>query len=496
MTSRPQNCHANWGSWVHNPTPSAVGLGGTIGCMSSLGAAAVGGGHFKDAILADLAARANVAQFVSFTPGESELRFALVADPPKNMPATPAGAIEMLLTRATESSVNVRAFEPTQPKSHEFIYGLRSVEETVSNVRRLAAEGLYTIVNETIDVSDGGVSGVAFGGIVEFAPDDTPRCVEKPGVASLPTQIALRILKTVYGFEADLTFPANIRTEFSLHPSRHGLRRTHTLIWELEEAAPLRLDASFEWPNHFSRLVGDKTFGLLVADAIGLHVPRTTVTSRRIAPFSFGSSTDTSEYWLRTAPVDPVPGRYTTSSRWVDPFKLIEAEDREGAVLASVLAQEFVDARYSGAAAASGPAASIVEGVRGRGDQFMLGEVPPEPLPAEVTRDVRESLRIARGSFGGVRLEWVHDGRKAWVVQLHHGDLRSRGDVVFPGVPTKEHRYDVRDGLEGLRSLVESVAGSGDGIVLVGNVGITSHFGDVLRKAAIPARIDRTRLTA
>ena len=51
---------------------------------------------------------------------------------------------------------------------------------------RLAGEGYLTIVNETIDIHDGGISGVALAGIVEFAPDDTPRAVEQPGVAALP----------------------------------------------------------------------------------------------------------------------------------------------------------------------------------------------------------------------------------------------------------------------------------------------------------------------
>ena len=48
------------------------------------------------------------------------------------------------------------------------------------------------------------------------------------------------------------------------------------------------------------------------------------------------------------------------------------------------------------------------------------------------------------------------------------------------------------DGLEGLRELVTRVQGTGDGIVLVGEVGVTSHFGDVLRKGRVPSRIEPT----
>jgi hypothetical protein len=32
-----------------------------------------------------------------------------------------------------------------------------------------------------VDIEDGGVSGVAYGDMLEFAPGDTPRYVEKPG---------------------------------------------------------------------------------------------------------------------------------------------------------------------------------------------------------------------------------------------------------------------------------------------------------------------------
>ena len=55
-----------------------------------------------------------------------------------------------------------------------------------SVLKRFSSQGLHTIVNETVDVNDGGVSGVLMHNVLEYSPDDTPRCVEKPGVASLP----------------------------------------------------------------------------------------------------------------------------------------------------------------------------------------------------------------------------------------------------------------------------------------------------------------------
>lgn len=99
---------------------------------------------------------------------------------------TAAETVATLLKTSSGESVNVRSYEPESPRSREFVYGLRNVEDAIATIDRLAAEGLHLIVNETIDVSDGGVSGVAYGDVLEFAPDDTPRCVEKPGVIVNP----------------------------------------------------------------------------------------------------------------------------------------------------------------------------------------------------------------------------------------------------------------------------------------------------------------------
>jgi hypothetical protein len=236
--------------------------------------------------------------------------------------------------------------------------------------------------------------------------------------------------------------------------------------------------------------LGDKVFGLLIADALDLPVPASTVWARRVAPFSFGVPTGTSEYWIRTAPTESEPGRYTTQRGWTDPAKLLGIEDPSGDKIASVVAQEGIDARYSGAAAATITGGIIVEGVAGIGDQFMLGRAGPETLPAEVTKDVRQMYERARSRLGPVHFEWVHDGHKAWIVQLHRGAALGVDQVIYPGRPRKEHRFDVHEGLEALRALVQRVAGSDDGIVLVGHVGVTSHFGDILRKAAIASRIE------
>ena len=84
---------------------------------------------------------------------------------------------------------------------------------------------------------------------MEFAPDDTPRCVEKPGVASLPFNHGMQILRTVYGFAPELEARDGDRTEFSIHPRARGWRCGHTLLWEHEAGVDPAPAASSRWPN-------------------------------------------------------------------------------------------------------------------------------------------------------------------------------------------------------------------------------------------------------
>lgn len=446
----------------------------------------------KDDRLDQLAKTGNVAQFVSFSAGtEPQLRhFRLLGDPELD-PTRPDQAIEQLLSRAGSGSVNVRSFRPEQDKGCPFHYGLRSTPEAAALVRSLGRDGLFTIVNETVDVADGGVSGVAMGGILEFAPDDTPRAVEKEGVASLPRELGMRLLETVYGFAPELPSDPADRIEFSVHPVRVGYLRSHTLLWELEPAAAsTELTARLSWPNRFSRHLGDKAYGLLIADLIGLPVPRSTVISRRVAPFGFGRPTGTGETWLRTCPVEQLPGQYTTVAHWVDPYVLLGKEDPHGQAIASVLAQQGVDPHWSGATMASADGDDFVQGVAGPGDAFMLGEQPPESLPGSVLADVRALARTARAGLGPVRLEWVHDGHRPWVVQLHIARQFFAGaHIVHPGEAERWLDFSVADGLDALRTLLGQAQQQGAGIRIHGAVGLTSHVGDLIRRAKVPGRL-------
>ncbi len=93
-----------------------------------------------------------------------------------------------------------------------------------------------------------------------------------------------------------------------------------------------------------------------------------------------------------------------------------------------------------------------------------------------------------RERVGPVRFEWVHDGRKPWIVQLHQGLTASSASVIYPGAVTQYIPFNVTEGIDKLREIIRGLGdNSQDGIELIGHIGLTSHMGDLLRKAAIPS---------
>lgn len=446
----------------------------------------------KDQKLDRLAEQFNVAQFVSFRPDTKgpQQQFARLSKLDPNFAfASTSSAIEALFSRSAEGTVNVRSFSESDSQSREFLYALSSVDDVLGAVNRISSEGAFTIVNETIDVSDGGVSGVAMGGLVEFRPDSTPRGVERPGFASLPLDWATQVFKTVYGIDALLEAARDARIEFSLHPKRRGWRQSHVIFWEYGEADEVDRAVDVVWPNDFSRLIGDKAYGLLIASLIGVQVPRTTVIPRRVAPFSFGTDTGSAERWIRTSPIVQVPGKFTTSNGWLDPFKLVQQEDPDGSALASILSQQSVSAVYSGAAIEGSDGEFIVEGAEGSGEGFMLGNIAPQSIPDHVVSAVAAVRQQLVERLGSVRFEWVFDGNKVWVVQLHTGVSQSAGRAIVPGDADDWVVFEVSRGLEALRQLLQSLPPN-SGVLLDGAVGRTSHMADVVRKANIPTRLN------
>jgi hypothetical protein len=455
--------------------------------------------HYKDLILEQLSQSVNVAQFISFAPDLSQ-RFARVLGfAPNFLFSSLNEAIATILRQSSENSLNVRSFHPQDPKNKEFKIGFKKVDEVENHVRRLAKEGLYTIVNETIDPSDGGVSGVLLGDIIEFSPDATPRCVDIPGfgTAALSRHEGIRLLEMVYGVPIDLKYPTDTRVEFSIHPTKRGFLNQHTIIWEIEQVGHIDTIPDIRWPNNFSRLVGDKTYGLLIAHLIGAPVPKSMVISRRVSPFQFGNSTGVSKVWVRTCPRVQVPGKYSTYSTWHDPFELMSREDPTGEEIAAIIVQEEINALYSGSLIvttnnSSGEEKMIIEGTEGYGDKFMLGIKEKTPLPKEIIDKVISLYHQIAKILGPIRMEWVADLEKVWVVQLHKGITKSSSNYIYPGNPLKYHKFFIQNSnsLEELRELVNKIKDKNEGIILVGNVGITSHFGDVLRSAEIPSKIE------
>ncbi len=447
----------------------------------------------KDEVLNGLAERgANVAQFVSFGPDEKQ-RFCRVRNVPVGQQfPTVFQALECLLQNAEAASINIRTFLVDKPDGNPFEYGLKSASDAEAKVVKFLREGFHVIVNETIHVNDGGFSGVVFGSLIEGAPNDIPRCVEKPGCMQLPRAMGLDLIKKVYGFVFHMPFDRSYRVEFSVHPHRVGYGHDRQIIWQAEQydAGAIPPEPQLIWPNKFSRIMGDKAFGLLVADLYGFPVPRTMVFGRQIPQFELGLELKNGEpVWVRTVPKEQTPGKFQTVRGYKDPFQIMQDDDPDNTKIAAILIQDGVPATYSGSAITSSDGEMILEGCRGYGDDFMIGQRSPEELPASVTGETGFLFDRMRERLGDIRFEWVFDGRHAWVLQLHRGKSASSGSVIYPGTPARWVQFDVQQGLEPLRALVAEAQKNGLGVVLNGEVGITSHFGDILRKAKVPARL-------
>lgn len=440
----------------------------------------------------------NIARYISIAPN-MEIRYINV-DTVYEYPGKLKESILDLIDSSTRKSVNIRSFSLESMKGHNLVYGKKAddIDEIIDIINDNCDANKYSIINETIDVNDGGVSGVALGNIIEFAPNDTPKCVEKPNVCLLEKNMGVHILKTVYGLYPKFNFEDKYRVEFSLHPQREGIRKEHIIVWEYEEFEKQQYDIKIKWPNKFSQFIGDKTFGLIVADYLGFNVPYTTVISRNIAPFSFGKETGLKEKWIRTAPIEKEPGKYYTGDKWVDPFILMHNEELKGNKeinIAAILSQSAVESIYSGGAiVARDKENDVIEGVVGKGDNFMLGVHNTKSLPCDLLKNLNillDRIREYYSILGEVSIEWVFDGAQIWIVQLNQLETVGGGSVIVSGNPIFYEKFFVCDGLERLRDKINEIKDKNIGIELIGDVGICSHFGDVLRQSSIPSIINR-----
>lgn len=191
---------------------------------------------------------------------------------------------------------------------------------------------------------------------------------------------------------------------------------------------------------------------------------------------------------MRTCPREQEPGRFTTTRGWTDPFSLLAKEDPNGSAISSVLSQSGVFANFSGASLTDQDGIVVIEGVEGVGDGFMLGNRAPERLPEQVRADVTAVTDEARSVFGPVRTEWAHDGDKVWVLQLHVGNSTNSAGILVPGEASSWSSFDVTNGLSALRHHIDGLA-RGEGLMLVGQFGTTSHIADLVRKSGVPTRL-------
>ena len=437
----------------------------------------------------------NIARFISVSP-ENKIRHVWIDEDYTSSTDLKENIIN-LINLSSSKSVNIRSFSEVSVKGNRFVYGkkLEDIDEIMQIINENCVDGKYSIINETIDVNDGGVSGVIMGNIIEFSPNDTPRCVEKEGVCRLPLNVGLAILKIVYGFIPRHTFRPNHRIEFSIHPQMEGIMNWHTIIWEYEEIEETSFDVKISYPNNFSKFIGDKVFGLLLADFYNFKVPYTTVICRNVAPFSFGRQTGLHEKWIRTSPIVKESGKYFTGDRWQDPFELMIREEQKGDKdinIASILSQNAVIPVYSGGAIITSKGITI-EGVSGKGDEFMLGTDASEKLPIVLKKQLEfelSGLIELNNILGDVSVEWVYDGAGIWIVQMNQLKHISKGNVIVKGEAIKYLDFDVKNGLSELHKLINEIEGKNIGIRLLGNVGITSHFGDVLRQLDVPSYIE------
>src|SRR5690606_3324596 len=108
-------------------------------CLSSLMVMLMCATAFhKDQSLDELARVINVAQFVSYAPGaDMRQRYSRVIgfEPNEAFDDLPQ-AVAALMRRSPEGSLNVRSFREDDPRSNEFLYGLKHEDDVVAAVRR------------------------------------------------------------------------------------------------------------------------------------------------------------------------------------------------------------------------------------------------------------------------------------------------------------------------------------------------------------------------
>ncbi len=445
----------------------------------------------------------NVAQFISLN-DDFSVRICVFRD--RLFSTTdPKVALAFLFEHALDHRVNVRIFKPSTSTGALFFSDIASIEHVFAILTEHKIEGGYSIISETIDLNDGGVAGALYGDVVEFRQGSTPKFVDQQRHGLFPQmqkRAAERMLSVVYGSDIDFSmFNANVRVEFSTHPSGCGTQFKRFLLWDCYEVTPQRQAIPhLVWPNSFSEWMGDKCFGLLAAWSMGFLVPKTEAVlhpmslkedencsrTRWTPPegLTFGEETGEPGFWTRTCPFRPTPGKYPTYKTRCDPLDVMLRLDPNGSVIRSCLVQQDVHAQYSGAAQVSDDIVRI-EGVQGEGSKLMMGTQSPEQLPTSVNQAVIKLSEELKSAFGPCRFEWAWQTNQVWLLQINQLQKQHPTITQFAEIRLGYLEFDPDLGLDELDRIISLAKRNDQDILVTKRVGLTSHVCELLNRSKL-----------
>lgn len=453
----------------------------------------------KDKVLKELSKDWNVANFVSVSP-KGGTRYSTL----KKTRLRPM--IESLLKVSGTGKVNVRSFCVNEDNiKTEFVMDLETVDEVMQQVVRNQNKGLYSIINENIDPCDGGVSGIVHGNLVEFLTNGTPRHVEKGSKAiTLNKEQGLKILETYY--EVDLFNLKELnekeRVEFTITKDKR------LIIWEHKEITPTNNiinNISVNLESNFIKTTTEKVFGLLYLDSLNIKIPKTSMENSIGNIITFGKETSkenlTENIVHRAAPsrftpgdLDNVKEKYNKDIK--EHVKLFDNQMKE----VKFITQEEIKTKYVGAGIFQEDGEYTIEYSEGDGQAFMLGKVKPleqGSLDKKVKGQLNQvSLRLRGVTNQKLKIEFITDeSLKLYLVQLNFLDshINEKGTENTGEGETLTFKTegktpsDLANELDLLKSKGKNITH----VTLIGDIGYTSHFCDVVNLRTINHNIIR-----
>ena len=100
----------------------------------------------------------NIAQYISFKPNREKPNYIHIKNyTPEN--STNKDIILNLINSSKSKSVNIRSFSPERMKGNKLIFNKKKsdIYDILNIVEQNKQKGFYSIINENIDINDGGV---------------------------------------------------------------------------------------------------------------------------------------------------------------------------------------------------------------------------------------------------------------------------------------------------------------------------------------------------